>query len=174
MQWQCAGGLPHVFANAFQLQLFLIELVLNLADEFFDHILERRDADRAAVFIHHNCKMQFPFKKQPEQFFQPPGFGDVNQFARHRQQIRRGPRLVAQCIKVFDVDNAARLVQIAAFAKRKARVARLFRNGETLGNRRLGVESDDFVAWSHDFTHDTMAQVERIKNDVASIRRSLR
>jgi len=134
--------LPTRFANAFQFHLFLIELVLNLADEFFDHIFERRDADRAAYSSTTTAKCNFRSRNNWSNF-SSRRFRERKSFARHRQQIRRCPRLVAQRIKVFDVNDAARLVQITAFAKRKARVARLFRNGETLGNRRLGVESGD-------------------------------
>ena len=41
-----------------ELFLFLVELVLNIADEFFEHVLERDHADGAAVFINHYGKVR--------------------------------------------------------------------------------------------------------------------
>ena len=66
------------------------------------------------------------------------------------------------------MDDAARPVQIAVLANRETRVARLFRERQTIGHRRSHVEGDDFLARAHDFARDAMAQVERVQNQVAS------
>ena len=92
----------------------------DLADERFEHVFQGHDAGRPAVFIHDGGEMGFPFEKQLQQFFQPRGFGNVNQLARQRQQIRRRPRLVAQGVKVFDVDDSASSVEIALVAQGKS------------------------------------------------------
>ena len=175
MQRQRAGGFPDIFAHAHQFRLFLVEFVLNLADEFLQHVFQRHDADRAAVFIHDDGEVQFPFEKQLQQFFQPRRF-PARKSACAPPAANPPPSAPcrAAAIKVLDVNHAARLVQVAAFAKRKARVARFFRQRQAFGQRRVGVEGGDFVARPHDFARDAMAQIERVQNEVAPARRALR
>jgi len=47
----------------------LIELVLNLADQFFKNVLQCDHADRAAKLIDDNGKVQFSFEEELQQFF---------------------------------------------------------------------------------------------------------
>ena len=63
VQRQSAGGVPDVLARPCEQGLFLIELVLNLANQFFQNIFQRDHAGGAAVFIHHDGQMQFAFEK---------------------------------------------------------------------------------------------------------------
>ena len=117
--------------------------------------------------------MGFLFQNPLQQPFQPRGFGNVNQLARHPQQVRARPHLVAQRVKVLDVDDAERLVQVAAFAKREARVTGFFRERDAFGQRCGGVERGNFLARLHDFARGAVPQIQRVQDQVAAVGRTL-
>ncbi len=117
---------PGVFAAAQQQRFFLVELVLDLADQFLEDVFQRDHADRAAVFVHDDGEVEFSLQEKLEQFFQPGGFRDVDQFARHGAPGPAALRFGADGEKVLDMDHAEGLVQVAALAERETRVAGFF------------------------------------------------
>jgi hypothetical protein len=54
---------PCVLRDGFGERFFLIELILNLADQFFQNIFQRHHADRAAVFVDHEGHVKFSFEQ---------------------------------------------------------------------------------------------------------------
>ena len=80
MQRQVARDFPHVPGEFYEQRLLLIELVLNLADEFFQDILQGHHADGPAIFIHDDGQMEFPIEKELQQLLQARRFRRVNDF----------------------------------------------------------------------------------------------
>ena len=64
MQRQRAIDFPGPFVFFQQQRFFLIELVLNLADEFLQNVFQRDHPDRAAVFIDHDGEVQSALEKK--------------------------------------------------------------------------------------------------------------
>ena len=168
MQGQRACDFPGVLARSRQQWLFLVELILNLADQLFQNILQRHHAHRAAVFIDDNRQMQPPFEEELQQLLQPRAFRNINQLARRRQQVRAVPRLDSHGIQILDVNDAECAVEVPALAQRKAGVTGLLRHVEALGDARLGVQGDDFLAGAHDLAGDAPAQVQRVQDDITA------
>ena len=166
VQRQRAIDFPRPFVFFQQQRFFLIELVLNLADEFLQNVFKRDHPNRAAIFIDHDGEVQFALEKELQQFFQPRGLRHVNQLAARRPQIRAALRLEPRGIQIFDVNDPDCLVEVAALAHREARVAGLLRDIEAFGNRRFGVERDNFTARAHHLAHDAAPQIESVQHDV--------
>ena len=74
VQRQRPRRFPGVLARPRQQRFLLVELVLNLADQFLQDILQRHHAQGAAVFIHHNRQVQLPFEEELQQLLQPRAF----------------------------------------------------------------------------------------------------
>ena len=170
MQRQRPRRFPGVLARSRQQRFFLVELILNLADQFLQDVLQRHHAHRAAVFIHHNRQVQLPFQEELQQLFQPRRFGNINQLARRGQQVRPAPGFEPHRIQILDVNHPQRLVEVPALAQREAGVARLLRHVQALGDAGLGVQRDDFLPRPHDLARDAPAQVQRVQHDVPAQR----
>ena len=63
MQRERARSLPGIVARPRHQRLLLIELILNLANQLFEDILQRHHAQRAAVFIHDNRQVQLALQE---------------------------------------------------------------------------------------------------------------
>ena len=72
-----------ILVDLAKLLLLRIEFVLNIADHFLEHILQRHHSDRAAVFVDHDGEMRVSGEEKIKQFLERHHF-------RHRDQIRAG------------------------------------------------------------------------------------
>ncbi len=153
-------------ANSDQQRFFLVEFILNLADQLLQNIFERDHPHRAAVFVHHNGEMEFPFEEQLQQLLQAGGFGHVNELAGHRGEFRAAPDFQTHREQVLDVHHAQRLVEVARFTKWEAGVTTFFRHVQAFSHARVGVQPDDFLARTHDLADNPPPQVERVEHNV--------
>ena len=78
MQRQGAVNLPGARVVAEEEGFFLVEFILDLADQFFQDVLQGGQADGAAPFVHDDGEVEFSLEKKLEEFLQAGGFGDVN------------------------------------------------------------------------------------------------
>ena len=99
---------------------FLIELILNRADQFLQDVLQGDQSDCAAVFIHDEREMEFALEKEAEELFESRGLRNKDDLAGHRRQVTAAFSLGVHVHQVFGVNHAKRLVDVTAFAQRKA------------------------------------------------------
>lgn len=147
---------------------FLIEFVLNLADDFFEDIFKGHEAEGVAVFVHDDGEMELTLLEELEDFFEAGGFGDVDDFAGDAGEVGAGAGEVAVGEEVLDVDDAEGLVEVAVFAEGEAGIASAFGDVEAFGDGGVGVEGDYFATRAHDFAGDAVAEVEGVEDDVAA------
>ena len=138
MQWQRPIDLPGPVIQNPHGRFFLIELVLDLAHQLFEDILECHHADRAAVLVHHHRQVQLALQKQLQHPLEPRRGRHINQLARHRQQLRRRARLEPHRVEILDMNHPERLVQITLLTDWKPRVARLLRDVQALRQALIG------------------------------------
>src|SRR5437870_3259459 len=151
--------------------LFEIELVLNIADQLLQHIFKCNHPDSAAEFIDHDRQVRVLAQEQLQQAFQRHHLGQGNQITLDLQEIR--VRIAHHGNQFLDVNEAHRIIEILA-AQREPGVAGfdgLFHIGFEII---LQVEVNDFTTRRHDVAHDAVAQVEHVKNELATERRHLR
>ena len=150
-----------------KLCLFGVELVLNIADQFFEHVFERHHADRAAKFVDHDGKVRMFAQKHAQQFFQRHHFRHRCQFTFDLHQI--GILILHHRHEVFDVNQADRVVEILA-TKRKPRVLGRDCFLRVRLEIVLEIEINNFVARRHDIAHDALAKIENVHDELAAKR----
>ena len=102
-----------------ELGLVGVEFVLNVADQFLQHVFQRHHSNRPAEFVDHDCQVQVFTQKKTEQFLERHHLGDRNQFAFDPQHI--GIRIAHHRHEFLDVNEPDCVVEVLA-TKRKARV----------------------------------------------------
>ena len=154
--------------HAPQLGLLRVELVLDVADQFLEHVVERHDAGRAAELIHHQREMRVLGEEKAEQLLQRHHLRHGVQFALDALQIRL--RLAHQLQQILDVDEPDRVIEMPS-AERKPRVPALDRRLQVLLEGILGIQEDDLAARRGDVAHHALAQVERVDEHFLAERR---
>ena len=124
MQAECRGDDELILAHAAHLGLVRVELILDVADEFLDHVVERDDAGGAAELIHDEREVRVTREEKAEQLFQRHHLGDIVQLALDARDV--GLRLAHGAQEILDVDEADRLVEVLA-AEGKTSVPRVHR-----------------------------------------------
>src|SRR3954467_15508444 len=115
MQGQAAEKFPRILPRFDQRRLLLVELVLDLADQLFENVLEGNQATGAAEFINNDAEVKLPLQKELQQLLQSRGLGRVDNLARRRQKIGPACGFQAHRIHVLDMDNAESLIEVPRF-----------------------------------------------------------
>src|SRR5581483_11902534 len=145
-----------VFVDLLKLFRLGIEFVLDIADQFLEHVLHRDHADSAAELIDHDGEMSVPDQKEIEQFFQRHHFRNRNEFPPDFHQVRM--RIAHQRNEFLDVDQSDGVVEMPA-AKRKSRVPRIERFLDVALEILLEIEVNHFAARRHDVAHNATPKV---------------
>src|SRR5205823_8815728 len=106
-----------VFADLPELCFFRIELILNIPDQLFEHVLQRDNTNGTAEFVHHDREMGMSAQEQREQLLERHHLRDGDQFAFDPQEI--GMRISHQRNQLFHVNQPNGVIEMAS-AKREA------------------------------------------------------
>ena len=160
-----AGGGELVFAvEQFKFGLFsLVELVLDVPDDFFHDVVESDDADGTAVFVHSECEVGMGFTEAMEQFVDREHFGDHEEVALDLAEVGIG--MVEEGEQVFDVDEAEGFIQVAV-DEGEAGVFGLDGELEIGLEVVFHIERDHQISWGHDVADAAVIESEDVKEDV--------
>src|SRR5581483_3788985 len=106
-------------ADFAKLFFFEIELVLDIADQFFEHVFQSYDSNSSSEFIDHERQMGVLTQEQFEQFLQRHHLGHWNQFAFDLKQIRI--LRAHQRKQLLNVNQADGVIEVLT-TERKARM----------------------------------------------------
>ena len=176
----------------------LVVLVLDVADDRLDHVLDRDEAVGAAVFVDHqrhvgvrrlhlHQQVERRHRRRREQHRAQDvrrrqrrvhaEFGD--RLALRRRRLRRRltdeaeARLGGEEVhEVADVDHAARIVERVA-VDRQARMAGGAEEGEQFAERRLDADRDDVGARHHHVGDAHLVQRQHVLEDRPFLRREV-
>ena len=110
--------------------------------------------------------MQFSVEEELQQFFEPRGFRNINQFARDREEVGPAASFESHSIEVLDVNDAKGLIQVAFFAERKTRIPRLFCDIHAFCNTGFCVKSTNLLPRKHHLAGNAPSQIQRVQNNV--------
>ena len=113
---------------------FHIELVADLADQFFEHVLERHQSCGPAVLIHGDSHEHALGEEEIQRPFQRHRLRHEQHLALDIQQPSAGSRLALQLEQVLQVDHPHDVVHVA-FAERIACELVLEGDGDILFDR---------------------------------------
>src|ERR1044071_353357 len=154
-----------VFVDLAELLFLGIELVLNIAHDFLEHVFQRHHSNRAAIFVHHNGKMRVLCQKEVEELFERHHLGHWNELALDPEKI--GLRVAHHRHQFFNVNQADRIIEMAA-AEREPGVTRLQGLLYVFLKGLLDIEEDHVASWGHDIAHHPPAKIEGIDQQVSS------
>lgn len=112
LQGDGALGQPTAARTGAELDRLPIEFVLNLAHQFFEHILQGDETVHAAVLIHHQGEVLLPLLEFQKEGFEKLGFRREEGGAGQRAQVHRRTLLVQAPQQFLEVDDAQDAVQV--------------------------------------------------------------
>ena len=124
-----------------------IMLVLDLADDLLDHILDRDQPVDAAELVDHHRDMGARLAHLHEQVEDRHRRRDEQHLAQHRRRLRLAA-LGDRAEHILDMDEADHVIERLAI-DRNARMTLLDHAFDDLGKRRLDIERDDIDARHH-------------------------
>ena len=147
----------------------LVMFVLDVADDFLDHILDRDKAFGSAEFVDDDGEVDLAATHPREQFEHAHRFG-------HEQwgADQAGDGAVASGIEigdehVLDVDHADDRIE-TIFEHGKAAVARLGEGADEIVEADRGRHRDNVAAGDRDFAGGAVAEVEQVAQHLAFVR----
>ncbi len=130
--------------------------VVDLANQFFQHVFHRHQALGAAEFVQHDRHLRPLLSETLQQFGDPQRLGYQQRGADQLPQFDRPAHVLPQ-EKVLGVDEADDVVQVA-FVDRQPREAGHGHGADDLVGGRIDVQRVDFDARPHDLAHRAVAQ----------------
>ena len=158
-----AGDGVDVVAEGGQLRFLGVELVLDLADDLLDHVLQRDHAAHPAVLVEDGRQVDLLGEHAVEQPVEGQGLRHEGEVPGHALERFEGLGAAEQ---VLDVDHADDPVE-RAVAQGEAGVAALPRDLEVGLERLLGVEIDHVGPRHHDLPRHAVGELEDVVQQLA-------
>ena len=132
------------------LGLVVVVLVLDVADDLFQHVLDGHQTGHAAVFVHHDGDVVARGAEFAQQHVEPLCFRDEHRRTQHVAQVHL--LAGAQAQQVLGEEDADHVVAVVVDGG-KAGVCGLDDEGQELFRRLLDVHHVHLRARDHDFAH---------------------
>ena len=166
-QLRGGGGPVHdhgAVAHALDRALLPVVLVLDVADDLLDQVLEGHEAAHRAVLVHHHGHVRAPLLQLLQQ---------LADLLRLRHEVHGvedladhdGLALLEEAQRVLDVDDADHVVD-RVLVHREARVAALDDERADLGRGRVDVEGEDLGAGHHHLADRRVGELEHAVDDL--------
>ena len=142
----------------------VVELVLDVADEFLHDVVEEHDADGRAEFIDGHGEVGVLAQEELEQRVERHGVRHDLELALDAHQVRIP--VVDELEEILDVDQADGVVEVA-FDERETGVLAAQGDFEGFLERFVGIEHDHLVARRHHVAHPEFVEAEGVDEDLA-------
>ena len=154
------------------LRLLDVELVLDLADDLLDHVLQRDDAGDAAVLVEHRRHVHALGAHAARACGRAGSVSGTNEIARATSVS--DCRRLGGAEQVLDVDQPDHVVEVA-LARAGSACGRLRRAMlQVLFHRARGREVDHVGARHHDLARDAVRELEDVVEQLALLARAAR
>ena len=139
----------------------LVMLILDLADDFLDHVLDRYQAFGSAELVDDDGQVD-AFGAHPREKVEHSHRFGTNRGARSSASIERGRERVDQRLEhVLDVDHADHFIEVFA-GNRQAAVLSFGESGDQILETDRRWNRDDVAACDCNFADRTVAEVEQV------------
>src|SRR5262245_39032745 len=135
-----------------------VVFITNLADDLFEHVLDRDEPGGAAVLIHHDGDLGLLALKLLQQLGHTFAFRDDGRRAQKRRD-RTGLVWRLQRHQVLDEDKPGDIVE-ALFEDREAGVLLLAEKGPEIADGGIFFNRDDVGPRCHHFPHERVSEVD--------------
>ena len=147
-----------------KLRFFIVELVLDVADQFLDDVVKKHHSADMSEFVRDQRDVGFLLEEKFQQHIQRHGFGNHLHLPLDAHQIR--VRLANKFQNVLDVNQSERVVEMTTH-ERKTRVFRFVSDLHRPRERLISIEKNHVAAMRHDIAHPYFVEFEGVDENLA-------
>ena len=154
--------------------LFSVVLVLQFADDFFDKILRRHQAPRAAVLVNDNGQPRARRAKISQELIDFLRFGHIVWLSEHSngRALRRIHEVSQRCVDadivILEFEHQKQILRVGDatnriegfLVDRHPRMTRLANRANQIAHCRILFDGGDIHPWNHDLSNDTLVESE--------------